>query len=259
MASWAQGVEKWNKERGWNDVRDERPAVSVQFWKWFGYDLENGLWQKALNHWLSNCDLETITIWNYLKTECIRDSICHIVQSVTDSIKENLRKLSDTGLCVMAYDNLDFDFKTKEPRNVLSITMATFIPLTVPMVPHLMTSNTWKNFGRRMLSIPIIPGTQDWPPYLIDHTSLITFKSDWVMYYKDWNGLWERYLLIIIWTVQGETWKHTFLIYPQPTGKTVQYPACAMHLKASVNDDNITIVKTLEWQIGTSLEYKNTV
>jgi len=39
------------------------------------------------------------------------------------------------GLCVMAYDNLDFDFKTKEPSDqnqgtFLSITTATFIPLT---------------------------------------------------------------------------------------------------------------------------------
>jgi len=54
---------------------------------------------------------------------------------VTDSLKENLRKLSDMGLCVMAYDNLDFDFKTKEPSDqnqgtFLSITTATFIPLT---------------------------------------------------------------------------------------------------------------------------------
>jgi len=37
--------------------------------------------------------------------------------------------------------------------------------------------------------------------------------------------------------------------------KTVQYPAQAMHLKASVNDDNIAIVKSLEWQAGTSPEW----
>src|SRR5260370_4345226 len=40
-----------------------------------------------------------------------------------------------------------------------------------------------------------------------------------------------------------------------PPEKTVQYPACAMHLKASVNDDNIAIVKNLECQIGTSPEW----
>ena len=39
------------------------------------------------------------------------------------------------GLCVMAYNNLDFDFKTKELSDqnqgtFLSITTATFIPLT---------------------------------------------------------------------------------------------------------------------------------
>ena len=63
------------------------------------------------------------------------DSIYHIVHSVTNSLKENLRKLSDTGLCAMAYNNLDFDFKTKELSDqnqgtFLSITTATFIPLT---------------------------------------------------------------------------------------------------------------------------------
>ena len=63
------------------------------------------------------------------------DSIYHMVQSVTDSLKENLKKLLDTGLCAMAYDNLDFDFKTKEPSNqnqgtFSSIMTATFIPLT---------------------------------------------------------------------------------------------------------------------------------
>src|SRR5258708_3134958 len=40
-----------------------------------------------------------------------------------------------------------------------------------------------------------------------------------------------------------------------PPEKMVQYPAHAMHLKASVNDDNIAIVKSLEWQVGTSPEW----
>ena len=40
-----------------------------------------------------------------------------------------------------------------------------------------------------------------------------------------------------------------------PLEKTIQYPAHAMHLNASVNDDNISIVKNLEWQIGTSPEW----
>ena len=40
-----------------------------------------------------------------------------------------------------------------------------------------------------------------------------------------------------------------------PLEKIVQYPACVMHLKASMNDDNIAIVKNLEWQVGTSPEW----
>ncbi|KAF8328524.1 uncharacterized protein EI90DRAFT_2925811, partial [Cantharellus anzutake] len=63
------------------------------------------------------------------------ESICHMVQSVTESLKASLKKLSDPGLYAMAYDNLDFDFKTKEPSDqnqgtFSSITTATFIPLT---------------------------------------------------------------------------------------------------------------------------------
>src|SRR5260221_14722070 len=42
---------------------------------------------------------------------------------------------------------------------------------------------------------------------------------------------------------------------PDPPEKMVQYPAHAMHLKASVNDDNIAIVKSLEQQVGTSPEW----
>ena len=58
-----------------------------------------------------------------------------MVQSVTESLKASLKKLSDPRLYVMAYDNLDFDFKTKEPSDqnqgtFSSITTATFIPLT---------------------------------------------------------------------------------------------------------------------------------
>ncbi len=40
-----------------------------------------------------------------------------------------------------------------------------------------------------------------------------------------------------------------------PPEKTVQYPAHAMHLKVSVNDDNIAIVKSLKQQVGTSPEW----
>ena len=63
------------------------------------------------------------------------ESIYHIVHSVTRSLKDGLQKLADPGLYAMAYDNLDFDFKTKEPSDqnhgtFVSITTGTFIPLT---------------------------------------------------------------------------------------------------------------------------------
>ncbi len=45
------------------------------------------------------------------------ESIYHIVQSVTHSLKESLKKLSDLGLFALVYDNMDFNFKTKEPSD----------------------------------------------------------------------------------------------------------------------------------------------
>src|SRR5260370_32729536 len=74
------------------------------------------------------------------------DSIYHMIHSVTDGLKASLRKLSDPGLYAMAYDNLDFQFKTKEPSNqnqgtFSSIPTATFIPLTyVTMLDNLQYS-----------------------------------------------------------------------------------------------------------------------
>src|SRR6266436_6077958 len=58
-----------------------------------------------------------------------------MVRSVTLNQREALKKLSIPGLCSIAYDNLDFSFKTKEPTDsnqgtFTSITTGTFIPLT---------------------------------------------------------------------------------------------------------------------------------
>src|SRR5258708_34187227 len=66
------------------------------------------------------------------------------------------------------------------------------------MVPHSMTSDTQRNFGRRALSIPITPETRGPPHCLTDHTSLIEFKSDKIMYYEEWNGSCGRYSWITI-------------------------------------------------------------
>ena len=61
-------------------------------------------------------------------------SIVKMVRSLTIERQKHIRELSKDGLCALAYDNLDFDFKTKEatlenPGAFESITTGTFIPL----------------------------------------------------------------------------------------------------------------------------------
>ncbi|KAF8340420.1 uncharacterized protein EI90DRAFT_2906461, partial [Cantharellus anzutake] len=62
-------------------------------------------------------------------------SIVNIVRALTKERQGEIRKLSRTGLCALAYDNLDFDFSVKEPTvenagSFASITTGTFIQLT---------------------------------------------------------------------------------------------------------------------------------
>ena len=123
------------------------------------------------------------------------------------------------------------------------------------MVLPSMTSNTQRNCGRRVLSIPITPRTQDSLPHLTNYMSSIACTSARIRYYGEWNGLWGRHLWI---TILDSTRKNleTYLPHMCSTHpKKIQYLARAMHLKASVNDDNIAIIKNLEPQIGTSPEW----
>ena len=61
-------------------------------------------------------------------------SVMNMVKSLTAEQWEIIRDLSKNGLCALAYDNLDFDFKPKEaslenPGTFESITTGTFIQL----------------------------------------------------------------------------------------------------------------------------------
>ena len=62
-------------------------------------------------------------------------SIVNMVHALTKECKKELKKLSETGLCAIAYDNLNFDFGVKEPMvenagTFTSITTGSFIQLT---------------------------------------------------------------------------------------------------------------------------------
>ena len=61
-------------------------------------------------------------------------SIANIVKTLTKEQCDIIKNLGKDGLCVLVYDNLDFDFKAKEPTlenpgSFTSITTGTFIPL----------------------------------------------------------------------------------------------------------------------------------
>ena len=65
---------------------------------------------------------------------CFHDVNVNMVKSLTKEWHDTIRHLGKDGLCALAYDNLDFDFKAKEPTlenpgSFHSITMGTFIPL----------------------------------------------------------------------------------------------------------------------------------
>src|SRR5260370_31798047 len=60
--------------------------------------------------------------------------IVNMVKSLTKEWHNIIRHLGKDGLCALAYNNLDFNFKAKEPTlenpcSFHSITMGTFIPL----------------------------------------------------------------------------------------------------------------------------------
>ena len=61
-------------------------------------------------------------------------SIANTIKTLKKERHEIIRDLGKDGLCVLAYDNLDFDFKVKEPTlenpgSFISITTVMFIPL----------------------------------------------------------------------------------------------------------------------------------
>ena len=62
-------------------------------------------------------------------------SIINMVKALTKERRSILQGLSTNRLCAIVYNNLDFDFKVKEPTlenpgGIASITMGTFLPLS---------------------------------------------------------------------------------------------------------------------------------
>ena len=174
-------------------------------------------------------------------------SIVNMVHTLTKEHKKELKKLSETGLCVIAYDNLDFDFGVKEPMvenagTFASITTGSFIQLT----PDTTLGNL--SFSRELWersnlnpcgpkdSTPPTP-----PPY--------EYVVDWI---KDALPHVNSAMLWFIKSVLVEDYlkpKYQDLLGPVPSSKwipvskSVQQPAQVMHIKASETDRNVEIVE----------------
>ena len=182
------------------------------------------------------------------------ETITKMVRSVTLERRNALKKLLDPGLCAIAYDNLDFNFKTKEPSDnnqgtFRSITMGMFIPLTHGTTPMDIqySKELWEkstlNPKRPNDSKPPTPPSVD---YLMDWIQAAQGEVKFAMEWLIQKILVDKYLP-----------QHKKNLGRMPSTlnigieKTVQYPARAMHLSAATNDDNISIVQNLEKQIGT--------
>ena len=186
-------------------------------------------------------------------------SITNIVKSLTAERQQIIRNLGDDGLCALAYDNLDFDFKTKEPTlenpgNFASITTGIFIPLGYGTVPgdlkvseYLWEKSSLNPHGLRDATPPQPPSHK----YLLKRVgeSLPLVKSAMLWLIK--STLVNGFLPPEYKDLLGPIPSSTFI----PIEKSTQYPARAMQIKASSTDGNVEIVENLERQLGTKEEW----
>ena len=163
--------------------------------------------------------------------------------------------LSELGLFTITYDNLDFDFKTKEPNDLnqgtfSSITTGTYIPLAhgtmlddIKYSKELWDSSPLNLIGSSDSTPPVPPAHKYLIDSLHDIQKRVPSTEEWFI----------RKILID----KHLSKRFSKQIGPMPLSldipitKTNQQPAHAMHLKASSNDDNISIVKNMERQVNT--------
>src|SRR5258708_23479009 len=178
-----------------------------------------------------------------------------MVKSLTMETQQIIQELLKDGLCAIAYDNLDFDFKLKEvtienPGTFESITTGTFILMGHGATLDLWFSDKlWKKSSLNPQGAKDVTPSQ--PPsdkYLLKQVveSMLPVESVMLWYIK--SVIIEEYL--------PSSYKD--LLGPMPSSKWIdvekstQQPAHMMHIKASSNDGNVEIVENL----GVSLVQK---
>src|SRR5260370_41182459 len=153
---------------------------------------------------------------------------------------------------MLAYDNLDFDFKLENPGTFESITTGTFIPVGHgTMLEDLWRSDElWRRSSLNPQGVKDVTPSQ--PPslrYILNRVEESTLNIEWAIWW---------YIKSMIVEYLPPSYE---LLGPMPSSKWIsvekstQEPACAMHIKASSNDGNIKIIENLEHQLGTKSKW----
>src|SRR5258708_4493170 len=188
-------------------------------------------------------------------------SIVNMVKALTKEQKSILRGLSTDGLCAITYDNLDFNFKDKEPTlqnpgGFASNTTGSFVTLSpettlssLQFSKELWEKSSLNPHGTKDSVPPSIPTPKYIMGQIIEAHPHIKLAMLWFI--KD----------ILIKNYLPDEYKD--LLGPVPSSKwilirkTVQPPARAMHIKASSTDGNVEIVKNMEHHLGTPDQWYN--
>ena len=172
---------------------------------------------------------------------------------------DTIKNLGKGGLCALAYDNLDFDFKVKEPTlenlgSFTSITTGTFIPLghgttldNLCYSKELWEKSTLNPCGLKDISPVQLPSQK----YLVRQLqeSIPQVKSAILWFIK--SVLVDKFLSPEYHVLLGPIPSLGYI----PVEKSTQQPVCTMHIKASSTDGNVEIVENLECQLGTGMEW----
>src|SRR5258708_11146707 len=182
-------------------------------------------------------------------------TVVNMVKALTRECQSILQELSMDGLCAIAYNNLDFDFKVKEPTlenpgGFASITTGTFVLLS----PETKLSDLQfsKELCEKSSLNPNRP-KESTPPsaptlrYIMAHIIESHPRIESAMLWFIKSILVNNYL--------PNEYKDLLGPIPSskqiPITKMVQLPARAMHIKASTMDGNVKIIENMEHQLGT--------
>ena len=186
-------------------------------------------------------------------------SITNIIKSLTHKRQEIIKDLGRDGICALAYDNLDLDFKVKEPTlenlgSFSSITTGTFIPLGYG------TTLEDLRFSRELWEKNSLNphGPKDTTPSQPPLHKYLLMQLRNALPQVESAMLWVIKSIVVDECLPPE---YRALLGPLPSSmnipieKSIQQPAHAMHIKASSTDGNVEIVENLERQLGTSKEW----